>query len=304
MNNKIKSPIVVGTPLQWEHNSGLLVKREDLSCPHPGPPFSKMRGVFAHVKKRFDEGVRVFGALDTSHSQAGHAVATACAALGAKCITFYPVRKAHIWGDASIEGIEGWRFRGLIPQPEYLGDPQTRAHELGADLWGLPAGRSAILYHQAKKLTVELGGYMMPNALKLEEMVEETAAEVVKTFEMADREQYDYMRSNPWLISISSGTIAAGVAKGLEQMFREPPPIIAHMGYERSRDAVRKYIYQVGGLSQTKLSLISERYGYSDPARDGPTPSWPCNKFYDLKAYRWWMANRREDQRATLWNIG
>lgn len=32
----------------WEIHNGIHVKREDLSCPQPGPSFSKIRGVDAN----------------------------------------------------------------------------------------------------------------------------------------------------------------------------------------------------------------------------------------------------------------
>ena len=40
---------------------GLWVKREDLSCREPGPPFSKTRGVFAHMAK---QDAHTIGVLD------------------------------------------------------------------------------------------------------------------------------------------------------------------------------------------------------------------------------------------------
>src|SRR5207344_916798 len=104
---------------------------------------------------------RVIGVLDTSHSQGGHAVARACEMLDKKCLLFYPVRKAE--QDVAL----------LRPQ-------QAAAKALGAKLIKLPAGRSAVLYHAAKK-QMPAGSYMMPNALKLHEMVEETAAEFGRT---------------------------------------------------------------------------------------------------------------------------
>lgn len=296
------------TPLEDHLETyGLLVKREDLSCPPPGPPFSKMRGVIAHVQARYDEGARLFGVLDTVHSQAGHAVALACRELGVRCVNFFPVYKADIRTDpvpnetpvGSIKVLQD----GVWTQ---LRDPQLKSLSLGAELAPLKAGRSAILFHQAKRATLEAGGYMMPNALKLPEMVQETADEVVRTFEHASREQYKLMRSVPWLIAISSGTIAAGVIRGICEMFEAGarPRVICHMGYSRSRDAVRQYIFEKAAVREVDVSLVDEQYSYSDKAKAGETPPWPCNAFYDLKAFRWWLRSRQEGEQALLWNIG
>ena len=211
-----------------------------------------------------------------------------------------------------------------------LRSPQVRSSELGATVVALKAGRSAVLYHTAKRDCEERGGYMMPNALKLPETLEETAAEVVRTGEAATRAQFDVLRSSPWLISCSSATIASGVLAGLADVFGLGtdgcPRVILHMGYSRSREAVYKYIEQRFSLARRRsigliqdgnmaesfvnpekvvAEFIDERYEYKDVARPGPEPLWPCNAHYDLKAFRWWMSTGREKYgRAVLWNIG
>lgn len=277
-------PIQNQTPVE-DHlqQFGLLVKREDLSCLPPGPPFSKTRGVFAHVASRPE---RVIGVLDTYHSQAGHAVAEACALLGKVCVNFYPVRKSEIYDP-------------LKPQ-------QVAAEKLGATTVSLPAGRSAILYHQAKKQLPLIHPwedcYMMPNALKLPEMITETAAEVGRT--LASYKIPDHL---PVLIAASSGTIAAGVIRGFLQAGAADREFIIHQGYDRSQDAMLKYMTEMGELYHHSytLNLVNEGYSYGDVAKAGPEPLWPCNKYYDLKAFRWWMREGRAQYgEALLWNIG
>ena len=263
-----------GTPIEHYPQYNLWVKREDLSCPKPGPPFSKTRGVYAHIAKRPE---RIIGVLDTFHSQAGHAVARACQILGKQCINFYPVYK---------------NLFGLQP-------PQQRSQELGASLVGLPAGRSCILYHAMKKQIAELGGYAMPNALKLQESVEETAKEVERNGLV------NGILPDTVLIAASSGTIAAGVIRGYGLEVR----YALHMGYRRSEEALREYVCDKAGFmeEETDLSIFDEGYEYKDEARPGETPPWPCNSYYDLKTFRWWMNQRADwDEFGTtlLWNIG
>lgn len=270
----------IGTPIQdYRKRHGLWVKREDLACRPPGPPFSKTRGVYAHIEKRSED---VVGVLDTYHSQAGHAVARACQVLGKKCTNYYPEFKHE-------------------PGPR---DPQLSAKKLGADLVGLPAGRSAILFHQARKRCESVGGYMMPNALKLKESVEETAKEVPTDFDNWE-DVGDGPRPAWVIIPASSGTIAAGVIKG----FGNTTDFIIHLGYVRSHLEVRKYIEEASGVSGigARLTIIDENYAYKDVAKDGPTPPWPCNRYYDLKAYRWWMSVKDEHAYpgdVLFWNIG
>jgi len=254
-----------GTPVEdYQREYGLWVKREDMACIPPGPPFSKTRGVYARIKSRPEDTI---GVLDTYHSQGGHAVARACQILGKKCLNFYPEYK-H--------------------EPGYR-EPQERARELGAELIGLPAGRSAILFHAAKKITEQRGGYCMPNALKLFESVDETAKECPKWLKPA------YV-----IITASSGTIAAGVMKGMGMK----PTYIVHLGYSRSHAEVIHYLREQSGC-QANIMLVDEKYQYKDKARDGVTPPWPCNEYYDLKAFRWWLTERQNYPGTILfWNIG
>lgn len=266
------------TPIEnYVEEYGLWVKREDLACPPPGPPFSKTRGVYAHVKSRPEQ---VIGVLDTFHSQAGHAVARACQVLGKQCINYYPQYKAD-------QGVRS---------------PQARSSALGAELSPLPAGRSCILYHRARKDVEVRGGYMMPNALKLGESVSETAKEVPLDFNY-----WEDIGEGPrpaWvIIPASSGTIAAGVIRG----FGDTTEYIIHLGYSRPESAVRRYVLEASGVPTASLTIVDEGYAYKDKARPGPTPSWPCNEYYDLKAFRWWIGVRDSGGYGgdvLFWNVG
>ena len=275
--------LVNNTPVQ-DHLSefGLMVKREDLSCPPPGPPFSKTRGVFAHIRDRPEE---IIGVLDTYHSQAGHAVAQACSLLGKTCVNYYPRYKRD-------------------PGPHAA---QTHSMGLGAQLQPLPAGPSWHLFHQAKADLAKVNdSYMMPNALKLPEMITETAAEVRRTLE-ARPEVGTFCAHHPVFIPISSGTIAAGVITGFHEAGLSPR-FILHQGYNKPEGATLKYMLEMSGMTtfeDTRITFINERYNYKDQARPGPTPPWPANAYYDLKAFRWWMAEGRDKWgEALMWNIG
>jgi hypothetical protein len=274
---RIKHPMLISnTPIEDHREEfGLWVKREDLSCFEPGPPFSKTRGVYAHVKSRPE---KLIGVLDTAHSQAGHAVARACQILGKDCINFYPVYKREVRDDGTHE------FRPA----------QAAARALGARLFPLTAGRSCILYHAAKKHVGTLGGYLMPNALKLSESVTETAKEVPNIA---------YARV---LLPCSSGTIAAGVIQGFEALGLQPEYIL-HLGYSRSHDQVLAYIREASGVADFSYTIVDEGYAYKDRAKPSVTPPWPCNAYYDLKAFRWWMRSRSlhsTESDTLMWNIG
>ena len=274
----VKDLVVSGTPFELHEidNVPVHVKREDLCCPLPGPSFSKIRGVKAFLEAADHDSV--VGVLDTSHSKAGWGVAYICQALGMRCIDFYPVYK----------GETGLRYI------------QKHAHDFEAELVPLPAGRSAILYHQAMKQLVEMAGeyaLMMPNALKLQETVEATADELFLYTP-------ESLMCGTWIVSISSGTIAAGVLKGLGH--NDNVCVIAHMGYSRSEQAARDYmISMAGGEAEVPpdLVIVDEGYSYKD-AVDIDCP-FPCNRFYDLKAWKWLQSHAADlEQPIVFWNIG
>jgi hypothetical protein len=271
--------LVDNTPIEW--HEGIAVKREDLCSPFPGPSFSKIRGVFKHIMYRPEANI---GVLDTFHSKAGWAVSYCCRVLHKRCFNFYPVYKA-----------DGCVIDHRIRQQ------QLHSEGLGSHLMPLAAGRSAILYHQAKRRMTELGHvfpggvYVMPNALKLPETFTETADEVSRT----DTEDYRTI-----VISVSSGAIAAGILRGLLQK-GETPRIILHMGYSRSKDELLHYVETNSGYPRSIITLVDEGYAYKDKARRPVQPPFPCNPYYDLKAWTWLMGVKDELQGPILfWNIG
>lgn len=266
------------TPVEL-HN-GIWVKREDLCALPPAPPFSKYRGVVAHIRKRPEN---VIGVLDTLHSKAGWAVAAACQVLGKRCINYYPTFARE--------------------EPGTIRPYQLAAARLGAELVALPAGMSAVLWYQARHclhlryplqslLSSNETGYMMPNALKLEESAEETARELVDSkISQPDR----------LVVSVSSGTIAAGVLRGLARA-KLYPRVQLHLGYSRPEGAVRKYLGKMAPeFPQGMLSVIDEGYAYSDAVTDIEAP-FPCNAYYDLKAWKWLLRQGWKD--VLFWNVG
>jgi hypothetical protein len=255
------------TPLEEYTINGcsVLVKREDLCCPEPGPSFSKIRGAFAHIQSRPESTI---GVLDTFHSKAGWAVSFLCGHLGKKCINYYPVYR----------------------KDTALRSQQQRAWDLGARLEPLTAGMSAVLFHQAKRHLREgfPDSYMMPNALKLSESVAENAKEAQRS---------DLPLSGTIVISISSGTVAAGVLCGAPADL----DCILHMGYSRSENKIREY---VGQYTDRTFRLIDEGYTYKDQAKCIDAP-FPCNPYYDLKAWMWLVHNIQAlRQPIVFWNIG
>jgi hypothetical protein len=136
--------------------------------------------------------------------------------------------------------------------------------------------------------------YMMPNALKLVESVEETADEVPASLSV-----------ERVVIPASSATIAAGVVMGFVRA-KKPPKFVIHLGYSRSATEVEGYLRQQSRTERTPLDLliVDEGYDYKDVARAGITPPFPCNEYYDLKALRWYLTRFQDSVPTLFWNIG
>lgn len=277
-----KPLIVNGTPWEDYKLDGVTVhvKREDMACSHPGPNFSKIRGLANWINK-LPPGIPV-GVLDTFHSHGGWGVSYLCAAVNRPCYVFYPVFVKD----------KGLRYQ------------QQMAQGLGSTLIGLPAGRSAILYHTAKRRLAEITdgqGIMVPNALKVKETIEASALELLEYTPLE-------LTYGTWVVSVSSGTICAGVVKGLAQLTGgKDVKVIAHMGYSRSTDAVHHYICKSADeplWELPKITLLDEHYEYKDKVSTDGIP-FPCNQFYDAKTWRWLEKHAAElEQPIILWNIG
>lgn len=274
--------VKINTP--WEQYDGLWVKREDLSAIPPGPSFSKIRGVEKRLMATQAGPFKKtsIGVVDSRHSKAGWGVSYLCQHYGIPCVVYYPILK-------SDTGLRAY---------------QKKCQEFGAELRGLPATMSAVLFNQAKKDFYEKDptGYMMPNGLKLIESVEGTARE------LADSTPPELLTDDKvWVVSISSGTIGAGVLWGLVQSnFRGR--LIFHFGYDRSEKGLWDYLERLLPSSVLSsrgfaLEFVNEGYEYKD-AVSIHVP-FPCNPYYDRKAYKWIIEHLDYNSgNVVFWNIG
>ncbi len=276
----MESVVIDNTPWQTEMLGGRLVrvKREDLCCPPPGPGFSKMRGVEKYVRARQTDFIPPsrLGVVDSIHSKAGWGVAWLGQQLGLGVTVFYPYTKQE--GPAVVRPF------------------QTIAQGFGADIVGLPATKSSVLFYQARKSFYERypEGLLLPNGLRLEDTIEQTAREVVRSTPRV-------FVGGTWVVSVSSGTIAAGVARGL-RCLGFSGVLILHMGFSRSADLLKHYIH--GHAPGIQLVTVDEGYAYKDAAV-GVTVPFPCNPYYDRKAWKWLTANiEKLADPVVFWNIG
>lgn len=277
----IDDPVVFNTP--WDEyelgGAPVWVKREDMSCPKPGPSFSKIRGLYKHLLS-ISKDTNQIGILDTIHSKAGWGTAYIGHLLGLEVYDFFPVYKSD-------------RGAGKIREQQRV------AASLGAILIPMRATAGYVLFPQARSMLADMthgNGYMLPVGLKLSESVESTCREVV---EFTPPE----LLTGSWVVSISSGTMAAGVMKGLAEVADPGLELILHMGYSRKVESASDYIESMAGVWWDNTYVVDEGYDYKDKV-EHPCP-FPCNPYYDLKAWKW-----LDDEIGILkppvvfWNIG
>ena len=108
---------------------------------------------------------------------------------------------------------------------------------------------------------------------------------------------------------MGSGTVTAGIYRGLTQSHSSIHlyGIMCREGGAENRKRIierKASVLNVGFFKPTsELTIIDPGYEYTDKV-DFDCP-FPCNPYYDLKAYKYLMENRAKFEGKTLfWNIG
>ncbi len=261
------------------------VKREDLCTPPGMPPFSKLRGLCEYLNKRYRQGLRTVGYVETSISMAGWGVAAVANQLGMRCVIFDPQYKSSDRSDLKV--LERHRAEWKL------------AH---ADIRQIQAGRAKVNWYQSKTIFENEfpDGELLPLGIPLKETISETAAEWRKTMET--------FVPACTICCVGSGTIFSGLLQG----WRDGEGVL--IGVMSRKGSVP--------IMEEKCRNRSERFGLLSPASGIPLmkiidPDWeytkpaetscpfPCHPYYDLKAWLWLKQNLGELPKPILfWNIG
>lgn len=293
--------IIDGTPV--ERYSGIScpevwVKREDLSCPPPGPPFSKMRGIKPYLEKLKRSGITRVGYVETSVSMAGWGVAWIGNQIGMDVIIFDPQQKNV---------------------PSTLKIHREKWKEFGATIIPVPPGRSKINWYRARnfldKNYPKNETVLLPLGLPLEETLIATAQEFLSTENISSFSSI--------VCAIGSGTIFSGIIRGVKAVRslvdNAFSPLLVGV-LTRNGISLDKKMEVIRGKSRyhpmvddpISMVIIQSNYSYSKPAslcERKQLPSFPCNPYYDLKAWeyivdRWPDHQYWCDKKILFWNIG
>jgi 1-aminocyclopropane-1-carboxylate deaminase/D-cysteine desulfhydrase-like pyridoxal-dependent ACC family enzyme len=268
--------IINNTPI--EEYDGIYVKREDLCALPPLPPFAKVRGLEKHLQKLKREGVTVVGYTETSISMAGIGICAIARELGMTAVIYNPVYKE------SHEVLEYHKSKWI---------------EFGAEIRNVKAGMAKVNYYISRNALAEEFGpkaVLLPLGLPLLETVVEVAKEVKCS--NVDRFQTIVM-------CIGSGTMAAGVLRGIREKGYniKVRGVLCRESCQQNKK--REKIVGAAGylLDDPDFKLIDMGYEYTDRVVTGCP--FPCNPYYDLKAWSWLKQNKNSLEGPILfWNIG
>lgn len=276
------------TPIERYEIDGeeIFVKREDLSAVPPLPPFAKVRGLSSRMIKLKKEGVEVVGYTETSVSMAGIGISVIAKQLEMKAVIFNPIYKV---------------------KQDVLEYHRSKWKEFDAKIINIKAGMAKVNYYVSKQILLEKFGpkaVMLPLGIPFPETVRAVADEFI----LSGCDKFKTI-----VICVGSGTMAAGVLKGIVET-KSNAEMFGVLCRESNQPIFkRRMLLDKAGVVLHSgfpgFHLIDLGYEYTKRAKvDCP---FPCNPYYDLKAYKFLLDYRKEGYNKNrfkepilFWNIG
>lgn len=276
---------------QYKHdNQTFYVKREDLACSPPGPPFAKVRGLFKVLEKLKEQKVDTVGYMETAVSMAGWGITYFCKQLGMHAVIYYPEYK------------DGYRFNQSMFIPKWK--------EFDGEV--IPLEKPNLMQInaiRAKKLFDERfpNGVFFAPGLKFKETIFEVEREAKKAIED--------LKPKTIVCAVGSGVMMTGVLRGIHSSGIKVNTILGvKVHRETNSEKKKEYILKLGnfgdGFFDIDLSKVTDSFeivngGYLYEEIPQIEKKFPCNSFYELKAYKYMIDHLKELEKPVLfWNIG
>lgn len=274
---------------RWVEGEVVFVKREDLTCDFPGPPFSKVRGLYPVLSHLKDAGVSHVGYMETAISMAGWGICWICDHLGLTPVIFYPRYKGGYKYNQPFQMLAWSYFKSIILPVE---KPNLQS----------------INYYVAKRRFHELfpEGHFLPLGLPFPETVQAVSDEV-------QFHTPKHCLTGSIVVCAGSGAMAAGIVKGVSELGLTPTlhAILVHKKDQIGmRDTImgmsnKVFASLVKGSDCTLKGLFVHDLGYDYTDREMIRTGFPCNEYYDRKAYKFIHDNIHKLKKPILfWNIG
>lgn len=267
-------------PIIEEYEEIKVVREDCFSIGEGSPPFSKMRGLVAHMKLLKSQGVSVVGYVESNISMAGWGVAFVAKEFNMKAVIFNPTYTKDIYPGNDVHAFHKQKWE-----------------ELGAEIVPFKAGMVKVNFYKGRSYLREHYGekaVLLPLGLPFNETIVETA--------------YVLNSISPYyktiVLAIGSGTICAGLLSALPS----DKKLIGVLTRSGNLDQKRKKIISKAGvidgfdISPDQFVLVDPGWDYSDKSVY-PVP-FPSHDYYDRKAWEWLHINKLFIKYPLFWNIG
>jgi len=260
--------VYIPDPIMEEYKIGskpVFVVRDDLAAPFPGPNFSKIRGLYQHLLKAKEQGVREVVSQDTSISRCGWGCSWVCAELDLTHYNVYAQRKE-------------------------MNFYQRMSEAWGGQMVPVRGSFSSAMVAQARKI-LPSDAYWIPSGLSVPETLHEHKALMrgLKTW-----------LGGSVVVSVSSGTICAGLLTGVNGAIVYG---IQSSSIRNRLGKIASKVLDAGLCGQGQLSLVDMGWEYKESVPDAPP--FPCDIYLDRKAWRWLEENIGVlKEPVVFWNIG
>lgn len=287
---KTNNTLVKDTPTEIVKVKGIpvYVKREDLACELPGPPFAKVRGLYIKLNELKNQGITTVGYMESTLSMATWGISYFAKKLDMKSVVYAPKYKDGLKHEQKIQ--------------------MSKWEEFGADVNFLEKlSFQKINYYIAKSLLLE----DYENSVMLEQGLPflETIDEVKKQVFLLPRKSL----GGSLVIVIGSGIMAAGVLKGISTILPDEKSMTIYgilcapkKVDKKEKEIIKKananfYIRML--LQNVFFKVIDSGFKFTD--KEEIECPFPCNSYYDRKAWKWLNDNiEKLKQPIIFWNIG
>lgn len=275
--------ILQDTPTEYYYDDGCYIKREDLACLPPGPPFAKVRGLYKGLQEIKSRNIKTVGYFETSISMATWGIGYFCKLLNIHPVVFYYEYKelAHnrakqheIWEKYNIETHK-------LEKPNMQKIQEAVSSKLFAEIY--PEGE------------------FLPAGLKFDQTVDEVAKQVQII--------PDEALGGTLIICTGSGMMAAGVLRGIIDRGISQT-ILGITIHPKNTENMKRFILKKSNVGEfdfvatkSKLQIINSGYEYTQ--KEECNVPFPCCPYYDRKAYKYMLDNMKSFKKPVLfWNIG
>lgn len=266
---------------EYSHNNETFyVKREDLACLEPGPPFAKVRGLYIVMEQLKNRGIDTVGYMDTAISMASWGISFFAKELGMKAVIYYPQYK------------NGYRHNQSKFIPIWEGFGATVIPLEKPNLQKINENKAKTRFRKAYP-----EGEWLIQGLKFEVTIDEVAKEV--------HHALNKISPKSIVCNIGSGVMTSGILKGIRDGGYGVEKVYAVTAHRDTDVKLKKEktLKLIKSDQSDLLEVIATKHLYEQtPKIDCP---FPCNMYYDLKAYEWMIDNFDSLPKPVLfWNIG